>query len=258
VSRLWPETLALHIGADRLVLRTAEGRPIHLDGAPETCLRQLATQPASSRRALWRPRLRVTVADTLARYWLLEPPANAGSLATLQAIAAARFKQLYGEASEHWQIQADWQSQGSFLASALPASLAQAVRELAFKQHWQLTSLQPALVQHWNQQASQLPASLWFCSVTEHTLCYALLHQGHWLAVRQLRLAEPPSQAALLALLDGEARRLQVQHGELPQAVYWAGTASWLPQGARLGDWQLKRLTAPHSKLATELAGSTA
>lgn len=231
MSRLWPETLTLHIGAQQLQLHAADGQSSQLDGPPVACLRQLAARQPAARHAFWQPRLRVTVADTLARYWLVAPPANATSLATLQAVATARFKQLYGDSPEHWQIAADWQSQGTFLASALPTPLVQAVHELARSQRWQLASLQPALVQRWNQQAGRLPASLWFCSVAEDALCYAVLRQGQWLALRQLRLAEPPTQATLQALLDGESRRLQVQHGELPQTMHWAGTAHWLPQG---------------------------
>ncbi|GAB3244564.1 hypothetical protein [Chitinimonas naiadis] len=254
MSRSWVDRYALGIADDGVALLDGQGQTTLLSASSaDDGLLQLSRQLQSSkqapapRRGLWRPRLQASVADSLARYWLVQPPANASSLTTLRAVAQARFEQLFGTSAGQWRITADWAADRPFLATALPATLCDAVVQLADVQGWRLQQLQPALVRNWNRHAGQLPTASWFCLAQEHSLTYAVVSQDRWLAVRQLNFASPPTASALLDLLTGEARRLSVQHPALPTEMCWLGIASWLPREQQFGDWHSRLLLSADS-----------
>ncbi|PHV11010.1 hypothetical protein [Chitinimonas sp. BJB300] len=247
MSHLKAEVLSLGIAADSLAL-LGQGR-----AAPtETLLRQatplenlLALEqnlPVKSTRSLFRPRLRLTVADPLARFWLVQPPANLSSLATLRTVARARFEQLFGVSASHWRIEADWAGNRPFLACALPTALCTAVEQLAQRRGWLLYDALPAFVRAWNQSCQDLPASTWLALGQGSHLTYAAIEARQWRYVRVAHVGNAPSHDALLDRLSGEARRLAVHETALPTQICWLGEAGWLPRGDTFGDWRSRRL----------------
>lgn len=90
-----------------------------------TALR-LLLKPVGAKRT---PQPRIVVADSLARYWMMESPAAVRSLSELQAVAQARSQQLFGVA-QRWQVAADWSARHAFLCAAIPEWVGQGVRQV--------------------------------------------------------------------------------------------------------------------------------
>ncbi|QDQ25597.1 hypothetical protein FNU76_04090 [Chitinimonas arctica] len=250
MSRLWAEPLSLGLDQDGVALLRGSAELL-FDGPPAVAglADTLAATGTTVRNRLLAPTLGVTVADRLVRYWLVQPPANIASLAALRAVTAARFEQLFGETAQNWRMDADWSAKQAFLACALPATLCADVERLAAVHGWRLATMLPAFVRALNLAGRQ--ASGWFCMGEGLGLSYAAIQQGRWLCMRSIRFAQPPSQAELLAKLEGEARLLALSHEQLPEDIRWQGSAAWLPRDSRFGPWR-------SSFLATQASGSAA
>ncbi len=63
---------------------------------------------------------RVVVGNDLACHWLLAPPQGATSLREIQAVARARFAELYAEHPDDWHIAGDWRTGHPFICTAVP------------------------------------------------------------------------------------------------------------------------------------------
>lgn len=63
---------------------------------------------------------RVVIGNDLARHWLLAPPIGATSLREIQAVAQARFAELFGERSDEWLVTGDWHTGRPFICAASP------------------------------------------------------------------------------------------------------------------------------------------
>lgn len=260
MSRLKAERLTLGLGAQRIAL-LGESTRLVLEQAPDAAgfaaLQAALAQPA--RKTWFAPRLQVCVADSLLRYWLVQPPANVASLAVLQAVAEARFSQLFGSTPAGWRLRADWQLDQPFVACALPEALCQNVQALVQQQGWRLDGIAPAALSALNRVAGQIPDDGWLGIAHGLDLLYGLRLAGQWHSLRLIRFDAAPSADVLLERLQGEARRLAVAGDSLPSSWLWLGEAGWLPRGERFGNWRSQRLgqgAAPALALQLALGAS--
>lgn len=188
----------------------------------------------------------VTVADTWARYWLVEPPANAESLAELKACTDERFKQLFGANPADWQILASWHPSRPFLAVGLPAWLCEGLRKECDQHSITLRSCIPAFAQQWHQMQDQLPSSAWLCIEQASSLVIALAEKGVLRHVRMLALPSSPSNDLVLSLLEQEAERCRANTiFHIPEAALHLGPTQRWPQGNSSGSVHIRSWPAP-------------
>lgn len=173
----------------------------------------------------------VTVADYWARYWLVDPPANADSLAELKACTEERFKQLFGANPADWQILARWHPTHPFLAVALPVWLCDGLRKECDQHSITLRSCVPVFAQQWHQIQEQLPSSTWLCIEQASSLVIALAEKEELRHVRMLALPSSPSNDLLLSLLEQEVERCSVNTTfTIPEAALHLGPTQRWPQ----------------------------
>lgn len=147
-----------------LPLDTGLALPAALAGAVATLIGQAGA-------ARWP--LTVVLADELARLWQLAPPAACTRMADLEAAAALRFQQLYGEPAGGWQISADWQLGRPFLAAALPRAIGAALQQATTGHAMQVIEVAPQFVVQFNRWRGQLGAGDWFGVVHDGVLTVA-------------------------------------------------------------------------------------
>lgn len=110
----------------------------------------------------------VVVADDLARMWQVTPPAGAARMADLEAAAALRFQQLYGEPASGWRIAAGWDPSHAFTAAALPHALHDALAIVAAEHKLALVEVVPQFIAGWNRWCGLVAPDAW----------YGLVHDG--------------------------------------------------------------------------------
>lgn len=162
--------------------------------------------------------MHVSVDDTLARLFMVTPPANAASLTDCRAAAQARLMQLYGETAAGDALSGDWDHRHPFLACALPARLV----DLAHEGGVRVLSLTPHGVAAWNRWRHQVRAGHWFASVAQDQLTLMAVKQGRVHALRTLPLPEGGWHAD--GWLAAQVRREALRWGlETPPALHACG-----------------------------------
>jgi len=196
----------------------------YLPGAssPETAIWEPAVSTALAQVGRVSGSLQVSVSDDWARYWMVTPPAGLGSLAELRALAANRFEQLFGAASESWYIEADWRDDRAMLACALPKSLTTALNEVSRHNSCTLGSVVPEAVRLINGDAGSLGDDGWVCSFGAHSFLALLRDKGRLLSARQFRFDLMPTLPEVLARLETEALRMGV---DMPNDIFLLGDA---------------------------------
>ncbi|HYD82016.1 MAG TPA: hypothetical protein VEC06_19610 [Paucimonas sp.] len=179
------------------------------DAAPEQIAARLAAALAEARCGGMRARL--LLADDLVRYFMVTPPANAGSLRDCRAAAEMRFQALYGEPIAGWRLEADWQARAPFLACAMPASLLNMLCSALSERRLAPVELVPQFIAGWNRWRRKLRGDAWFGVVHDHGMTVGAIHQGHLRAVRPLAIAAGDFDPARLhAMLMREALLLDI------------------------------------------------
>lgn len=74
---------------------------------------------------------RFVIGNDLACHWLLAPPTGASSLREIQAVAQARFAELFDERPDEWLVTGDWRTGQPFICTAVPKWVAAAVHAAA-------------------------------------------------------------------------------------------------------------------------------
>ena len=115
--------LVWHEPGSGLQQRQAAGSPLE---AAQHLVDWMAGSPSLTQRLKWRG-LRVTVAEELARWWLVHPPAGTASLAELQAFARLRHEELFGEPVSPSSMKAWWASNEPSVCCAVSAVVGSAV-----------------------------------------------------------------------------------------------------------------------------------
>lgn len=179
--------------------------------------------------------LNVTLADALARYWLVDVPAGISSLNELRALAAGRFEALFGEVASQWHIEADWRASGRILAAAVPRSLTLALSTCAARAGWKLDSVVPAAVRTLNRNAARIPDEAWLVVFGHDHYLAILLSGGAPMFVRQLRHEAGHVAHDLVSRLETECLRGGYA---MPAKVVFAGALPFAVEPDPHSDWQ--------------------
>lgn len=158
----------------------------------------VAQSPVKIARRQLTPRL--VLADGLARYWMMTPPAEVGSLAELVAVAQARCEQLFGSA-QRWRIAGAWNARHPFLCMAIPDWIAQTVATVFGAE----CRLDGALLLALDRCASRLPAAGWACMTFPGCSSLLGIAKGRLCSLRTLSL---DATASLETQLERAAREL--------------------------------------------------
>ena len=154
------------------------------------------------------------------------------------------FTKVYGKAASQWQLRLSQQAPGRpRVASAVDADLIEGLRIVCERTGVTLRSIQPHLMAAFNDARRCLgQRSAWLALPEPGHLCLALLCNGDWARVRNLRL-DGPWREQLAPALEREAFLADdpaVSH-EVYVGTLEAG-AIVLPEA---GDWQFHALTKP-------------
>lgn len=186
------------------------------------------------------------VADCWARYWLVEPPANANSLTELKACTNERFKQLFGANPDDWRVMANWHPIRPFLATALPSWLCDGLRQECNQHNITLRSCMPLFVQQWHLLRRHVPSDTWLCIEQASSLVIALMERGELRHVRMLTLPPSPSNDSLLFLLEQEVVRCRADASfYIPNIALHLGPTQRWPQAVSAGSLRISSLAVP-------------
>ena len=152
----------------------------------------------------------VIVADDLARLWQVTPPAGAARMADLEAAAALRFQQLYGEPASGWQIAGGWDPAHPFTAAALPRALHQALSLVAAEHKLALVEIVPQFIAGWNRWCGLVAADAWYGLVHDGVLTFGIPGGAGLGAVRAAQVPAGADASWLGAHTAREALRLGV------------------------------------------------
>ncbi|HVE06784.1 MAG TPA: hypothetical protein VNE00_05980 [Paraburkholderia sp.] len=172
-----------------------------------------------------------TFDDELVRYFIVTPPQNGARMQDLRAAAGVRFQMLYGEPASDWQIVADWQASGPFVACAIAPRLHMALQLAVKAQRGCLVAAAPNFVAAWNRWHRRVSGDAWLATLHCRTLTIGLIagaaRRARIAAVRTLALPEERPSLAWLreqleraALLDNVAPPA-VLHVHGPQIAAW-------------------------------------
>lgn len=166
----------------------------------------------------------VVIADDLARFFIVTPPHNATGLQDYKAAAGMRFKALYGESSDAWNMTADWNTGRPFLACALPCALLDAIIRVAATHRLTLVEVVPHFAAAWNTWCSALKPDAWFGVLHEDMLNLAAIADGRMVSVKTTML--PSREQHGLAWLERHVRREALLLGiAAPSRIQLCGNA---------------------------------
>ncbi|MFZ3002513.1 MAG: hypothetical protein WA071_19515 [Undibacterium umbellatum] len=169
--------------------------------------------------------LEIIMDDTLVKYFVLTPPANARSLKDFHTAALMRLETLFGVTSDDWQISADWQKNRPSLVCAMPKALLKKISHASKKTIQHILSLQPRFVWRWNQCKQRILPEAWFISVEKQSMTLAAVHDGYVCMLKTILLPDETDEtwlrtqlqrAAILHQLPQPGQLLLV--GEIPAA----------------------------------------
>lgn len=199
--------------------------------------------------------LTVVLADELVRLWHVTPPADCTRMADLEAAAALRFQQLYGEPAAGWHVSADWHLQRPFLAAAAPRSLIGALQQASQAHGLTINALAPQFVALFNRWRGQLAAGDWFGVVQDGVLTMGACDGSGVSALRAVAIGAQATSGWLAEHVAREALRLNVPApqrlrlcGAAPAA--WAAAPNCVLLGDSRADW------SPGAQLAASGAGA--
>lgn len=151
------------------------------------------------------------------------------------------FARMYGEVAGQWDVRLSQEEpEAPRLASAVDTELLDALRGVFDGAGIALKSIQPHLMAAFNGFKGQLRLrSAWFALLEPGHLCLALLHHGHWVWVRNLRIGSTWREDLPLIL---EREACLADSPEVPHEVYVCDVGS---DGSALPDidsWVLHTL----------------
>ena len=172
----------------------------------------------------------VVVADDLARMWQVPPPPGAARMADLEAAAALRFQQLYGESAAGWTIAGSWDPARTFTAAALPRALHEVLAQAAAEHRLALVEVVPQFLAGWNQAYHLLASDGWYGLVHDGVLTFGVPDGASLGALRTAPVPAGADEAWLDAHAAREALRLGVAapasmqlSGQVPES--WRGVS---------------------------------
>lgn len=171
--------------------------------------------------------LTVVLADELARLWQVTPPAGCSRMADLEAAAALRFQQLYGEPAASWQLSANWQLGAPFLAAALPRSLLAALQQASHAHAMRLVEVVPQFIALCNRWHARVDHGDWFGVAHDGVLSLGVCERGAISTLRAIAIGAQANSGWLVDHLAREALRLGMA---APQRLRLCGAVppAWL------------------------------
>lgn len=205
MSRFSRESLIAVLGRDSIELRSLDRRtavwdvraqqPAHLsepgmtDAGLEEALAGLLSQHARAGASL-----STVVGDDHARYFIVEPPANARSVSDLRLAAGLRMEALFGDAVADWTLDADWSATRRFLACAVPSVVLSAVAGAIVTCKLRDAGVTTEFVASWRRHRRQMPKRQgWVAHVGRQAVVLAACVDGHPSAISTMSTARPLS-----------------------------------------------------------------
>jgi hypothetical protein len=147
------------------------------------------------------PKLNIVLSEHFARWQLLPWQAEVDTPAEKEAWARHSFREVYGEASRHWQVRCAEQPPGAATpACAIDGKLLTALNQLATNHGCRLASLRPLLVAAAERWQRKIPRGIaWFAVLEAGRLNLGLLHDRRWRALHAEPLATPDKHGEQLA-----------------------------------------------------------
>lgn len=179
----------------------------------------LALEAALPAAAKGRCAATVVLSNQFLRYALVPWQAGLAGAQEELSYASHCLAGVYGKAALDWEIRLSYQGHGRpQLAGAVDAELLGCLRSMFARPGVALRSIQPHLMAAFNDARSQLRGrSAWLALLEPSHLCLALLRDGHWSRVRNVRIGGPWRQE-LAQILEREA--FLVDDAAVPNDVY--------------------------------------
>lgn len=177
----------------------------------------------------------VTLCDSWARYFIVEPVQGLRSLSELRQYTSICFAETHGQLAAEWQIEADWQTGAPMLAVALPKGLLHDMKDVLSKAGNPLLAIEPFFVNTYNQCCRQIKhRSAWLLAMGPQHATLGLVVNGHWRGIRSTSI---DTSAPLIAVEQLVQRcRLQFElEQDVPMVILPAQRA------------QISTATEPHS-----------
>lgn len=151
----------------------------------------------------------IVLPNASARMFMISPPSNPSSLRDCRAAAELRFKELYPESLDAWQIEADWNALRPFLGCALSRSAMAQLRQISREYRLNLLDVAPRFVSEWNRWRATLDRHSWFAVAEDRSLTLGILSGKQLVALRGTQLPEDAwkSETWISSLLAREALR---------------------------------------------------
>lgn len=171
--------------------------------------------------------LTVVLADELTRLWQVTPPAGCSRMADLEAAAALRFQQLYGEPAASWVVSASWQLGKPFLAAALPRVLLAALQQASHAHAMPLIEIAPQFTALFNRWHARIDDGDWFGVVHDGVLTLGACEHGAISTLRAIATGAQANSGWLAEHVAREALRLNVP---VPERLRLCGAvpSAWL------------------------------
>jgi len=190
--------------------------------------------------------LHVVLSDHFSRFALIPWSADLVRESERLAFARLSFSQMYGQASDAWDIAIDESlSAQPAIAAALDRALVRALREVCAARHMRLVSMVPAFVRDVDRHRSALRGEdFWLVRVEIGRLTLALRQRGAWSAIRSRRLDGTAAEALANALRQEALACGVAPHGSV-YLIDAGGSVQAIP------GWQTTRLGSSAPATAT-------
>ena len=194
-----PDTDLLAVGDDAIAWARRDAEPSLVERVAFAAIADRGQMQAAlgavigSRRAP----LQVVLADSLVKYFTVQPPLGMQRFEELRELASLRFEELFSTPALRWRISGDWNTRRPFLCCAASAELIEAIEAAAGR--W-LMSVAPIFVRRFNDIARRIPRhSVWIACRTGAWVTAACFEGGACHGVRSTALAARDDLARWLA-----------------------------------------------------------
>jgi hypothetical protein len=250
VSRFNRESLSVVLGRDAIELRALDrrtrvwdvraqqagglgnpgsGSPGSADSPVQEALIGLLAQHTCAGAAL-----ATVIGDECARYFVVEPPANARSVSDLRLAAKLRMEALYGDAAADWAIDADWRASRRFLACAVPSAALAAVTAAIVATKLRGAGVTTEFVASWSRHRRQMrDRQGWVVHAGRQATVLAACVDGALSAVSTVAAALPLSAEDVKTEIERCVLRWNLP---APATVYLLGPGSVAWSEQRIGE----------------------
>lgn len=192
-------------------------------------------------------KLSITLASDLVRYLTLPPQPVYMNNKEKLAYAAASYREVYGEAVNHWEIKLqNSPAHQTTIAAAIDKNLLEVLSQLAIKHHLKLVGLQPYLMNAFNSLSKKIGKTSGYLVIVEFKrLLLINLLQGDCTNLRTFPLSDD-WQATLKSLM---LRELMLSDTRNQEVLVYAPAQKYTEINAIEG-WNVKRIGTPKNAIS--------